>query len=160
MAVIIPSFVRGPGNAVNVTNCSAPIATVTESGNTVTATTTIAHALTSGQIVSITGVASTKYDGTFTVLTTPTAKTFTYSDSAGTSMSASSGGAVSLPTGIPISLSDTGGVASGTFTFNYNPQDLTINPINGVTVDPGLNGSGATLTILSATALCLRRKTS
>ena len=73
--VVIPSFARGPSSgtitsAVNVPNASAPIFSTspisiaasaktgaTESGSTVTITTSAAHGLVAGQTVMISGFA-------------------------------------------------------------------------------------------------------
>ena len=181
VAVIVPSFARGPGNTVNVTNASAPIATtattniasgtsgatgshnvtgatwtsgthiakitvsttsglsvgssVTVAGVTptgyngtftvtavssttfsyslstnpgtytsggtaawglITITTTTAHNLQVDQQVVIGGVGVTGYNGTFTVLSTPTATTFTYNDTSYSGITASGGGTVTL----------------------------------------------------------------
>ena len=77
MAVIIPSFARGPGSAsiisaVNVDNLSTPIAAaaadgLSESGGTVTVTTTVQHDLVAGDPVTISGGEHAGYNGTFTV---------------------------------------------------------------------------------------------
>ncbi len=65
----------------------------TETGNTVTITTTAAHNLHVGQTVTIAGVAEAGYNGTFEVLTTPSTTTFTYTNpTAG--LAASGGGTV------------------------------------------------------------------
>jgi hypothetical protein len=53
------------------------ISSATESGNTVTITTSSAHGLSQGQRVVITGVSVAGYNGEYTVVTTPTSTTFT-----------------------------------------------------------------------------------
>jgi hypothetical protein len=50
----------------------------TESGTTVTITTTAAHGMVAGQQVTIAGVTNTSYNGTYTIVSAPTATTFTY----------------------------------------------------------------------------------
>jgi hypothetical protein len=70
----------------------------TESGNTVTITTTTVHGMVAGQQVTISGVAVAGYNGTFTILAAPTTTTFTYTDAS--SGLASSGGGTATPRGI------------------------------------------------------------
>jgi hypothetical protein len=126
--VVIPSFARGPSGSlatsvVNVTNASAPIAAaagLSESGNTVTVTTTVPDGLVVGDPVTISGAGIDGYNGTFTVTSLPggaSGTTFTYTDST-SGLAASGGGTASLARGIPISLSGpTAGVTSGQFTL-------------------------------------------
>jgi hypothetical protein len=98
--VVIPSFARGPSSGtitstVNVPNASASIFSTspisitssakngaTESGNTVTITTSNPHGLVAGQTVLISGFsgAYAGYNGTFTVASVPSTTTFTYTD--------------------------------------------------------------------------------
>jgi autotransporter-associated beta strand protein len=67
------------------------ISKATEASNTVTITTSAAHGFKVGQSVTISGVATAGYNGTFLINAVPTATTFTYLD--GTSnLAASSGG--------------------------------------------------------------------
>ena len=158
VAVIVPSFARGPSGSrtvstVNVANLCTPIAAaaaegLTESGTTVTVTTTVANGLAAGDPVTISGAGNTGYDGTFTVLTVPTATTFTYTDSTA-GLANPGGGTAALARGIPVSLTGpTAGVTSGQFTLTYNSALLSIS---GASVDPGLAASyGATLTYNTA----------
>lgn len=53
---------------------------VTESGNTVTVTTTSAHQMSVGMFATISGVPTSGYNGSFSILTTPTSTTFTYTN--------------------------------------------------------------------------------
>jgi hypothetical protein len=55
------------------------VATATESGNTVTITTTANHNFVSGQVVTIAGVSNSSYNGTYAITVTGTT-TFTYTD--------------------------------------------------------------------------------
>ena len=65
--------------AQNVTkNIAAAPTGATESGTTVTITTTAAHGFTAGQEVIISGVTDTAYNVTGLILTTPTTTTFTF----------------------------------------------------------------------------------
>ena len=59
------------------------ITLATEAGTTVTITTSVAHGFTAGQTVVIAGFTTAGYNGTFTILATPTTTTFTYTDVAG-----------------------------------------------------------------------------
>jgi hypothetical protein len=98
--VVIPSFARGPSSStitstVNVLNVSTPIFVdtplaiapstqngATESGNTVTITTSSAHGLVTGQAVLIAGFTGVYagYNGTYTLASVPSTTTFTYTD--------------------------------------------------------------------------------
>jgi hypothetical protein len=154
--VVIPSFARGPSGSlatsvVNVTNASAPIAAaagLSESGNTVTVTTTVPDGLVVGDPVTISGAGIDGYNGTFTVTSLPggaNGTMFTYTDST-SGLATSGGGTASLARGIPISLrGPTAGVTSGQFTLAYSSSDLTVS---GALVDPSLASSyGATLSL-------------
>jgi hypothetical protein len=95
-----------PAGAVQFYQDGAPIgpnvaiATATEAGTTVTITTTAAHGLSTGQLVTISGVSigsttANLYNGVFTITVTG-ANTFTYSLPI-TDLAAGSGGAAFLP---------------------------------------------------------------
>lgn len=71
---------------------------ITSSGTTVTVTTKFSHGLLPGATVIVTGATETAYNGTFTVVTAPTATTFTYT-------------ALSTPTASP---------ATGSYVINPN----------------------------------------
>ena len=81
----------------NVMNIAASPGGATESGTTVTITTTSAHAFAPGQNAQISGVAESGYNGTFSIVSVPSTTTFTYT--AATSGLAASGGgtATNLP---------------------------------------------------------------
>ena len=149
VAVVVPAFARGPGNAVNLPNSTGPIATLTDNGGTVTVHTLVQDQATVGQRVSITNAGA--YNGTYTILTNTSRfkpyfdSTFTFAFT-GTNPGVVSGGSFSILTGIPISLSDTANVSQATFTLTYNPALLNIASTTN-TVDPGLVGSGATFTV-------------
>ena len=64
---------------INISSLITPSGAA-ESGNTVTLTTTAAHGLSAGQSVVVAGVGVAGYNGTYPVLATPTATTFTYTD--------------------------------------------------------------------------------
>ena len=130
--VVIPSFARGPSGSlatsvVNVTNASAPIAAagLSESGNTVTVTTTVPDGLVVGDPVTISGAGIDGYNGTFTVASLPggaNGTTFTYTDT-DAGLANSGGGTAALARGIPISLSGpTAGVTLGQFTLDVQFQ--------------------------------------
>jgi len=69
----------------------------TEVGNTVTITTTAANTFLVGQQVTISGVGLAGYDGIFTITATPTATSFTYTNSV-LNLADSGGGRVDLAT--------------------------------------------------------------
>jgi hypothetical protein len=119
-----------------------------ESGNTVTAWTTVASGLAVGEPVAISGAWVDGYNGTFTITSLPggpNGTTFTYTD-ANTGLGNSGSGTAALARGIPISLSGpTTGVTSGQFTLTYTASDLSIT---GALVDLTLAaGYGATLSL-------------
>jgi len=64
---------------INISSLITPSG-ATESGNTVTLTTTAAHGLSVGQSVVVAGVGVAGYNGVYSVLTTPSPTTLTYSD--------------------------------------------------------------------------------
>jgi hypothetical protein len=66
----------------------------TESGNTVTITTTATHPFTVGEMVTIAGVGVSGYNGTFPIFSVPSATTFTYTDLL-SGLSSSGGGTAS-----------------------------------------------------------------
>jgi sugar lactone lactonase YvrE len=181
--VVIPSFARGPSgstvtSAVNVLNASTPIfagsamsiATsakngATESGNTVTITTTSAHGLVAGQTVLIAGFsdASSGYDGTFTVASIPTTTTFTYTDST-TDLGTSGGGTTtgygltesgstvtvwttapnSLAVGEPVTISGAGMAGyNGAFTVASLPGGANGTTFTYTDANVGLANSGS-----------------
>ena len=151
VAVVVPAFARGPGNTVNLPNASGPIASIADNSSTgtVTVTTLVQDQALAGQQVAISGLtgAAAVYNGTWTILTNtnyggsppagqlPFSSVFTFS-LAGSHASAT-GGSFSILTGIPISLTDTGGVTQATFTLTYNPALLSITSSTN-TLDPGL----------------------
>jgi hypothetical protein len=67
------------------------ISSISESGSTVTVTTSSAHGFSVGQQVTVFGVTSAQYNGTVTITSVPTSTTFTYTSSI-TGLSSSSGG--------------------------------------------------------------------
>jgi autotransporter-associated beta strand protein len=69
----------------------------TESGSTVTITTTATHGFQVGETVQISGVAAVAYNGTFTITSVPTANSFTYTSTT-LGLPSSGGGVVSLLT--------------------------------------------------------------
>ena len=164
LAVIVPAFARGPGNAVNLPNSSGPIYSLVDHGGTVTVTTAVQDQASNGQQVLISGLtgAYADYDGTWTILSNtnyggsppaghlPFSSAFTFTLPAGTpQLLNTSGGSFSVLTGIPISLSDTGGVTQATFTLSYNPTLLNIASTTATTsvINSGLAGTGATFTV-------------
>jgi uncharacterized repeat protein (TIGR01451 family) len=111
------------------------IATATEAANTVTITTVGAHNFAAGETVVISGVGVAGYNGTFAILATPTATTFTYSDpTAG--LAASSGGTANVGIIILEPLTITKSFVPATVAVNA-PSALTfsVNNPNVIAVD-------------------------
>src|SRR5262249_55856720 len=87
----------------NQVNVAAATGSATESGCstgpcTPTITTATPHGFSPGQTVRITGVGAPGYNGMYTILTTPTLTTFTYTNPVG-GLPDSGGGTASVPTG-------------------------------------------------------------
>jgi hypothetical protein len=102
----------------------------TESGNTVTITTSAAHGFAVGQQVTIASVGVSGYNGTFTIQTVPSSTTFTYADAA-SSLAASGGGtATPITTQITAEVSSPTAVAIG-----------SANPTSSLAVPGQLFGS-------------------
>ena len=141
-----PDFARGPLTpSVTIAGSGG----ATESGNTVTITTTLAHGFSVGQTVTIAGVGLSGYNGTFTITTVPPSPaisgsptTFTYTDPT-SGLAASGGGTANVPAvnvannsgnGIPIDLTVLAPVqtvtfssaistgTTGTFKLGFNSQ--------------------------------------
>jgi peptidyl-prolyl cis-trans isomerase A (cyclophilin A) len=122
-------------DVIAAANAATPGAT--ESGNTVTITTTEAHGLKVGDSVTISGVANSSYDGTFTVASVPSTTSFTYTDSTNANLPDSGGGnATSGPAfaqNHPNFLLNEVPLTGGTVTdFPTNAADYLV--INSVTV--------------------------
>jgi len=85
-------FYYNPGNTQASVVGYSLIQTIQRATNVVTVTTTLDHTFKTGQVVTIAGVTTSSFNGTFTITGTPTLTTFTYSQS-GTNAT-SSGGSV------------------------------------------------------------------
>jgi len=125
------------GPAISASIAASP-GGATESGTTVTITTTAAHGLAAGASINIVGVGVAGYNGNFTILTTPTATTFTYTAAAG--LAASGGGTVSS---LPAGASEVGTTATITTTANHTLAVGSTVTIAGV----GVNGYNGTFTV-------------
>ena len=68
------------GTLPNCSQMTIASSGATESGTTVTITTTKTHGFKAGQFVQIQSVPVSGYNGTFTIVSTPTGTTFTYTD--------------------------------------------------------------------------------
>ncbi len=104
------------------------ITTATWSGGTATITTAVAHGITAGASVSITGVANSGYNGTFTVAT-PTTNTLTYAiaDPGGSSTGGQAGttSTTTLSRGFCASSASPASHVCGTGTIAAAPGGLT-----------------------------------
>ncbi len=109
--------------AGNGSGAPASISGVSETGTTVTITTTAAHNYQVGETVLIAGITPTGYDGLITITGVPTTTTFTYAAAAARG-AATLSNATATPTGVTI------GVASGstlTITGNIGDAGQRIN---------------------------------
>ena len=131
---------------------SNSIATATEAGTTVTITTVGVHNFSANNTIVISGVGVAGYNGTFTILSTPTPTTFTYTASV-SGLSASSGGSAAMGIIIlsPPQITKTFGAASipinGTTTVNFsinNPNVVAINESFTDTLPAGLQVAATT----------------
>ena len=123
----VPDFNRGPGGY--------SITGATEDGsNVVTITTAIATNIQIGSQVVVSGITPSRFDGTFTVVDTPTANTFTYTTSAGATTGSLASALVyqdiQVPSGsaygIPVTLYDYSNVTDVTFSLTYDPTLFTL----------------------------------
>lgn len=95
--------------------------------NVVTITTTAAHNLVVGQIVTISGVADTSFNGTFFVQTVPSTTTFTYSQTA--SNATSGGGTVSSTAVLIKAVSTSDSTKSDTATLSVDSGvQISVSP--------------------------------
>jgi len=155
-------------------------ATITATGavrrtNVVTITTTAAHNLAPGQVVNITGVTDTTFNGTFVVTGVPTTTTFTYSQSAAdvssgngtvvstairvkatsaTTSTASATALVSIDSGITISVSPALATVATSDTFQFTAT--VTGPVSNTNVTWAVNdvqGGNATVGTIDANGL-------
>jgi len=126
------------------------IASASEAGTTVTLTTVGTHNFSVNNTVVITGVGVAGYNGTFTILSTPTPTTFTYTAGA-SGLAASSGGTANMGIIIlsPPQTTKTFGVSTipinGTTTASFsinNPNVVAINESFTDTLPTGLQVAG------------------
>ena len=85
-----------PAAVSPATIAASTVPGATESGTTVTITTTVANGFTVGETIVIAGVPVAGYNGTFTIVSVPTATSFTYTDHA--TLLANSGGGIASGT--------------------------------------------------------------
>lgn len=100
--------------------------------NVATLTTTTAHGFVAGKQVTVSGVDAT-FNGTYTIVATPTATTFTFAKTAANVTSAASGGTATQPTGdgnLVLATGDTGRTnkivfAAGGLTSGNTQMEIT-----------------------------------
>src|SRR5207244_33617 len=128
---------------------SASIASATESGSTVTITTTIAHSFIPGQVVQIAGVGVAGYNGLFTITSTPSLTTFTYTATQAGLASSGMGTATVSAVAIsgPVLVGDSGN-APGTdlLQLEQNNQLVSTSAVS-ITSDAEFDVNGKTQTI-------------
>ena len=123
----------------------ASITSATESGTTVTITTSAPENFTAGQTVDIGGVGVAGYNGSFTILSAPTSTTFTYTAASG--LAASSGGDAAVVN----LLTDFNSVNMFPGSTGVNFRENTSSTIAAVGV-PGAKETGNTVTITTTAA--------
>lgn len=130
------------------------ISTATESGTTVTITTSAAHGFSTNQTVIIAGVGDSRYTGTFTITSTPTTTTFTYTNPV-TGLPGSSGGTAKVSVGTATATFRASAAGAGsadataenavaTANFTINKADTTTT-ITSDTPDPTVTGQSFTV---------------
>ena len=107
----------------------------TEATNTVTITTATAHGFVVGQTVTIAGVTVAGYNGTFTILTVPSATTFTYTDA--TAGLAASGGGIASAAVLNLAATE-------------SANTVTITTPSTATTATGVSETGTTVTVTTA----------
>jgi hypothetical protein len=121
---------------------TAAITSVSESGSSVTVTTSGANNFTLGEIVTISGVGTSGFNGTFVIRSVKSNNTFTYIDSNTGLGTDTSGGVASIT---PNSV-----VGSGTSTITLTGSQATINAaLSGLTYTPGAGFYGTTTLAVS-----------
>jgi hypothetical protein len=138
------------GTATSAQAASAAVSTATSSGTTATITTAAANGFTAGQVVTISGVSVSGYNGIFTIANIVDATDFTYT-TAGSNLNSGSGGTAalnSLLSGAQRSMVD-----SITYTFSQ-PVTLGANAfsvaVHGTSAISSATESGNTVTITTA----------
>ncbi len=123
------AFTGSGGNGLTKTGGPTPltISLATEAAFTPTITTATAHNLQIGQQVTISGVSVSGYNGTYTVLSIPSATTFTYT--APTSFMASSGlsGTATPIVQGSLTFNGTSGVSPNTMPLTINAGAFNLN---------------------------------
>jgi hypothetical protein len=129
---------------------------VTESGNTVTISTSAAHGRSVGDWVTISGVGVSGYNGTYTITAVPTPRTFQYTD-ASSGLANSGGGSATFfsPFQVRIGGNDSAVIGGGGLAYNNANIQAAINAIpafaGSVTVS-GAASTGFTVTYGGASA--------
>jgi hypothetical protein len=104
---------------------TANISSVTESGSTVTVTTTDPHNFTVGQTVTVTGVSVAGYNGPFTVASVIDSTHFTYT-AGSTNLANGTGGTASTPVTVVFTIPTGGGTYNTTTGVGTNVTTLVI----------------------------------
>ncbi len=124
--------------ALPLIGSSVGITSATESGTTVTVTTSSAHGFSVGQQVTIAGAGLNGFNGIYTIATAPTANTFTFIDGSGLNTASIAAASVASGT-VTITTATTTGFTVG--------QQVTIAGITGT----GYNGTYTIASIVSGT---------
>ncbi len=116
----------------------------TESGTTVTISTSAAHGRSVGDFVTISGVGVAGYNGTFAITVVPTARSFQYT-AAASGLANSGGGSATYFSPFQVRINGNDSAVIGGSGLPYNPTNVQ-NAINSITDFPG------TVTVSSATS--------
>jgi large repetitive protein len=145
--------------AFTAATTTSSISAATESGTTVTITTVANHNLVVGQQVTVAGIGTSGYNGTFTVTGIPTSKKFTYTASSGLGSAGSLTGATAVGTTATITTSTASGFVagqavdvSGITPSGYNGT-YSLNTASGTTLTFPVAAGGFGAATSSSTAL-------
>lgn len=117
----------------------------TESGNTVTISTSTAHGRSVGDIVVIAGVTAGGYNGTFTITAVPTTRTFQYTNgTAGLANSGAGTSTYSSPFQVRIGGNDSAVIGGSSQAYTNANLTTAINAISGFTGTATVTGAAST----------------
>lgn len=132
------------------------VGAATEATNTVTITTSANHNLVVGEQVVISGVTNAAYNGTYTILTVPSATTFTYTDPTSGLAASTVAGTATLPpatnaAAIQAALQALPGIGANNVTVTPLATSGTVNQYFTVTFTGALAGlPEPTMTIINS----------
>jgi hypothetical protein len=142
----LPGTLTIPNNGTSVSPSVFSISAISRASNIVTATLTMAAGLSAGQIVGISGVTDTSFNGVFTITGSATASTFTYAPTGANA--ASNAGTVSTAATIGSGATQIIGQASATGISLGASSNITVTPVfTSVAPNNGNHGAITAVTI-------------